>query len=174
MLDSIRSKKFSGTKACLYSSLLLLGLAGGSVSMMAQEDVEPAYLPIKTQSPKYPVNALRQGIVGWTVVTLTVDENGDVSDAALVDSCSVPEKYNEEAELDTDGCLLNRDIFKNSSLTAIAGFKFKPRMNNGVAVATPGVQYMFKYSLSETDKSMNEILDQYGARRVPARGGLRN
>jgi len=88
------------------------------------------YLPIVVIQPQYPNRALQRGIEGWCQVMFTVDENGGVQDAVVVDA-DPPE------------------IFDSSSLRAVARFKFNPRTKNGQPVKTPGVQYVFRYNLAD-------------------------
>ena len=93
------------------------------------EESAESYLPIVTIPPQYPLKALRESIEGWAQVSFTVDESGDVVDPIILSSA--PE-----------------DVFEEASLTAISGFKFIPRMENGVAVPTPEVHYVFRFHLN--------------------------
>jgi protein TonB len=104
-----------------------LGDLGAGANISAS-DAE--YLPIVVIQPQYPNRALQRGIEGWCQVMFTVDENGGVQDAVVVDA-DPPE------------------IFDSSSLRAVARFKFNPRTVNGEAVKTPGVQYVFRYNLED-------------------------
>lgn len=88
------------------------------------------YLPIVVIQPQYPNRALQRGIEGWCQVMFTVDENGGVLDAVVVDA--------EPA-----------DIFDSASLRAVARFKFNPRTKDGQNVKTPGVQYVFRFNLED-------------------------
>ena len=40
-------------------------------------------------------------------------------------------------------------IFDRASIRAAARFKFQPRVENGVGVNVPGVQYLFRYQLED-------------------------
>ena len=88
------------------------------------------YLPIKTVAPKYPARALARTIEGWVQVSFTVDTQGQVVDPKIVDSSQ-------------------EHIFDKPSLDAIAQFEFRPRTENGKAVTTKGVQYVFRYQLKD-------------------------
>lgn len=103
-----------------------LGDLGGGASISAS-DAE--YLPIVVIQPQYPNRALERGIEGWCQVMFTVDENGGVQDAVVVDA-DPP------------------SIFDQASLRAVARFKFNPRTKDGKPVKTPGVQYVFRFNLS--------------------------
>lgn len=89
-----------------------------------------AYLPTTVVPPTYPKRGLQRGIEGWAQVSFTVTETGDVVNPVIVDSS--PEK-----------------IFDSSSLDAVSKFKFAPRLENGFAIATNGVQYVFRYNLTD-------------------------
>lgn len=88
------------------------------------------YLPIVTVPPQYPNRALQRGIEGWCQVEFTVNENGGVEDARVVDG-------------EPPG------IFDSASLRAVARFRFNPRTQDGSPVKTHGVQYVFTYRLDE-------------------------
>lgn len=88
------------------------------------------YLPIVTVPPQYPNRALQRGIEGWCLVEFTVNANGGVEDARVVDG-------------EPPG------IFDRSSLRAVARFRFNPRTKDGQPISTPNVQYVFTYKLDE-------------------------
>jgi len=104
-----------------------LGDLGGNAAVAAS-DAE--YLPIVVIQPQYPNRALQRGIEGWCQVMFTVDENGGVQDAVVVDA-DPPE------------------IFDSASLRAVSRFKFNPRTKDGTPVKTPGVQYVFRFNLDQ-------------------------
>lgn len=90
----------------------------------------PEILPIRTTRPKYPARALNEGIEGHVVVQFTIDEQGAVSDAVVVEADPA-------------------DTFDAVSLDAIQQFQFPVRQENGQAVRTEGVRYVFRYNLSD-------------------------
>lgn len=87
-------------------------------------------LPIVTVPPQYPNRALSRGIEGWCLVMFTVTETGTVIDPVVVDA-DPP------------------DVFNNSSVRAVTRFKYNPRVEDGVPVPVPGVQYLFRYNVDE-------------------------
>ncbi len=87
-------------------------------------------LPIVTVPPQYPNRALSRGIEGWCLVMFTVTETGTVIDPIVVDA-DPP------------------DVFNNSSVRAVTRFKYNPRVEDGVPVPVPGVQYLFRYTVDE-------------------------
>lgn len=100
----------------------------GAGASLAAADAE--YLPIVTVPPQYPNRAAQRGIEGWCLVEFTVNANGGVEDARVVDG-------------EPPG------IFDRSSLRAVARFRFNPKTRNGEPVSTPGVQYVFRYTLEQ-------------------------
>ncbi len=97
-----------------------LGLGGGS----------GALLPVVQVAPRYPPRALNRGIEGYAVVEFTVDTDGSITDARIIDS-------------EPPG------VFDKVSLMAIQKFKYKPRVINGQAVRVPGQRKRFKFHLSK-------------------------
>ena len=85
--------------------------------------------------------ALDESLEGWTHIQFTVDEEGAVVDPVVLDNCA-------GASLET---CTESDVFDETSLAAIRQFEFEPRTENGVAVATPGVQYVFRFQLQDDD-----------------------
>ncbi len=75
----------------------------------------PAQL-VKSATPDYPVEAYRDHKQGWVEVAFTVDSAGQVTDPKVVNA--------EPAR-----------IFNSAALSAVKRWTFKPRMENGKAVA---------------------------------------
>jgi protein TonB len=86
------------------------------------------FLPIVTVAPEYPRRMAARGIEGWVLLTFMVDELGRVLNPSVVD-----------AEPSSG--------FNKAALTAIARFKFKPQVVNGVPMAVPGVQQRIVFQL---------------------------
>ena len=89
-------------------------------------------LPIVTIEPQYPQRAASRGIEGWCLVQFTVTAQGTVDENSI-----------EVIDADPE------NIFDSSSRRAVSRFKFNPRVSDGVAVAVPGVRYLFRYNLAE-------------------------
>jgi periplasmic protein TonB len=87
-----------------------------SVADQTSAENRPAQL-IKSVQPSYPTNASRKRIEGWVELTYTVSESGDVSDVRVLDA-----KPKRE--------------FDREAIRAIEGFKYRPKIENGRAVAT--------------------------------------
>jgi protein TonB len=86
------------------------------------------FLPIVTVAPEYPRRMATRGVEGWVLLTFTVDELGRVLNPSVVD-----------AEPSSG--------FNKAALTAIARFKFKPQVVNGVPMAVSGVQQRIVFQL---------------------------
>lgn len=102
-----------------------LNLGNASISITDGE-----MLPLVNVTPEYPTRAASRGIQGWCQVRFTVDGNGNVVEDTI-----------EVVDAEPPG------IFDRSSIRAAARFKFQPRVKDGVGVAVPGVQYVFRYVL---------------------------
>lgn len=122
---------------------LALVISSGFVTTFGANAADGDYLPLTTIPPQYPTRAAEEGIEGWVLVSFTVTPEG------LVDESSITTLDAEPAE-----------IFDRSARTAAAQFTFQPRVVNGVAVEVPGVQYLFRYELTE-DSTLE------GVRRPP-------
>jgi TonB family protein len=121
------------------SSLLVLAAERDNAPPRPEQDERGEMLPIVTIGPNYPRSALENRIEGWVEVQFTINEEGDVENAAVMDSCA----YSGQ-----DTCDESRtDIFNTVSLNAINKFRFNPREENGRPVATPDVRYVFRYNL---------------------------
>lgn len=107
---------------------LAAAITEANLAVPEEEGSAEKYLPIVSIPPSYPNRALQEGIEGWAQVSFTVNESGDVVDPVILSSS--PE-----------------GIFEEASLTAISGFSLIPRMENGVAVSTPDVRYVFRFNL---------------------------
>ncbi|MBT8147377.1 MAG: energy transducer TonB [Gammaproteobacteria bacterium] len=104
-----------------------LNLGNASISITDGE-----MLPLVNVTPQYPTRAASRGIQGWCQVSFTVDGDGNVLEDTIVVVDAEPP-----------------NIFNRSSVRAAARFKFQPRVQDGVGVAVPNVQYVFRYVLEE-------------------------
>ncbi len=91
-----------------------------------KKSVDSGIMPLVKINPIYPVRAASHGIEGWVRIEFTIDVNGSVTDAIVVQS--KPE-----------------DVFDEAALVAIEQWKFKPKIVNGAAVTQrAGQQLQFK------------------------------
>lgn len=85
-------------------------------------------VPIVKPAPQYPVVMLEKGIEGFVRVQFTVTKEGMTSDVKVVES--------------------SHQGFERSAIKAALGFKFKPRVVNGEAVAVNGVTNIIEFKLA--------------------------
>jgi periplasmic protein TonB len=71
---------------------------------------------VSSTDPVYPPAALRDGVEGWVELNFTITETGAVRDIEVVDSTP-------------------RGVFESAAMEALASWRYKPRIANGVPVA---------------------------------------
>ena len=86
------------------------------------------YLPIVKVAAIYPRRAQSRGIEGFVIVEFVVTKTGAVSNAVVV-------KAKPEG------------IFDRAALNAVAKFKYKPRVIDGVAMEVAGVQNKISFEI---------------------------
>jgi periplasmic protein TonB len=91
------------------------GLTGG-VGLGNLQEGDP--IPVAAIPPQYPRDALMQGLEGWVRVEFTINPDGSVSDARVVDAHP------------------RRGIFDREALRAITRWRFKPKVEDGTAIAS--------------------------------------
>jgi len=98
-------------------------------------DGDEDYLPIVRVAPIYPRGALENGLSGSVTIELTVTKKGRVKRPRVVES--------------TDS------VFDKAAIEAVRKFRYKPRIENGIAVAAPGVviKMTFRHPDDEPDAS---------------------
>jgi protein TonB len=79
--------------------------------------------------PTYPIRATSLGLEGYVVVQFDVMADGHVTNIAIIESS-------------------NR-IFDKAAIKAAERFKFKPRVVDGLALASYGIQNMFRFTLDD-------------------------
>jgi protein TonB len=84
-----------------------------AVSARAEDRLEPP-VPVRTAAPLYPYELRREGVSGLVMVSVLIDEHGDVQDMKV-------EKATNEA-------------FVDPAMTALKKWKFKPAEKGGVRV----------------------------------------
>jgi protein TonB len=80
--------------------------------------------------PSYPPSAEIRGIEGWVRVQFTITETGSVTDARVV--AAEPQR-----------------VFDDAALSAIARWRYNPRVVNGEPVERVGMQTMIEFQLNE-------------------------
>lgn len=102
-------------KSLLNIALLTVALFATSTALRAESSFDEAPTPVRTAAPVYPQSMRDGGVSGMVSISLTVDENGNVTRTAIAKS-SHPE-------------------FEQPALAAVAQWKFKPAKKAGQAVA---------------------------------------
>lgn len=103
---------------------LEFNLAGGRIGMG-----EGDYLPIVKVAPIYPRRAQTRGLEGQCLIQFTVSTTGATKDAEVVECTS--------------------SLFANASRKAVEKFKYKPRVEDGVAKEVRGVQHIITFKLED-------------------------
>ena len=98
-----------------------MALAGPYIGPVRQGSPDRDFMVISRIPPQYPYRAQRRGIEGWVKVSLLITEQGTVQDVVVVDA--QPE-----------------GVFDNAAIRAVSKWKFKPRIENGKAVAVRAEQ----------------------------------
>lgn len=89
--------------------------------------VDQPLIPLVRIEPRYPSRAAMNGIEGWVKVRYTINIDGTVSDAQIIDA--KPKR-----------------IFNRAALRAIKKWRFRPSQVNGQAVVQNGIQ-VFNFEL---------------------------
>ena len=101
-----------------------MGLTGG----LSLDTTDGDYLPIVKVAAVYPRRAQTRGIEGFVVVEFVVSKTGAVKDARVI-------KAKPEG------------VFDRAALAAVAKFKYKPRVVDGVAMEVAGVQNKISFEI---------------------------
>jgi len=87
-------------------------------------------MPIARFPPKYPVQAARDGINGWVKMRFSIMPDGSVDEVEVVDA--QPKR-----------------IFDREAIRALKRWKYKPKIENGVALKRTGVQVVLDFNLDD-------------------------
>ena len=101
---------------------------GGPGVGVASADSDVA--PLVRVPPVYPARAQERGIEGYVVVEFTIAEDGTVKDAIVLES--QPSK-----------------IFDRAALRAIRKWKYKPKVEDGIAMERPGNRIRIPFELEK-------------------------
>jgi len=131
------------TNAYTMSSIVVDAHTGPSGPGLMISDGE--YLPIVQVQPTYPRQALARGLVGWVIIEFTVTAMGTVMAPFIVSNCAVVQTRPDQEECHDHP---NR-IFDTAALRAALKFKYKPKVMDGIAMATAGVQNKITFELED-------------------------
>jgi protein TonB len=104
-------------------------LPEGSRSLTGIRMTDGPLVAIVRVQPVYPAVAEARGIEGWVLVQFDVLADGRVANAFVVESSS--------------------RVFEKAALGAAYRFRFKPRVVDGEALATTGIQNLFRFEMSQ-------------------------
>jgi len=85
------------------------------------------YVLVVGVAPVYPARALSRGLEGYVDVTFTVTSVGTVKDPVVTQSTDL--------------------LFDRAAIRAVLNYKYKPRVNDGVAVDTPNVETRISFEI---------------------------
>ncbi|MEM7468909.1 MAG: TonB family protein [Pseudomonadota bacterium] len=92
--------------------------------------VDGNHLALTTIAPVYPERAKRRGIEGYVILQFTIAKNGSVIDPIVVESAP-------------------SGVFDKAAVNAVLKFKYKPKVENGMALEVYGVQNKFTFELDK-------------------------
>ena len=100
----------------------------GGPHLGAQSDA--GSMPLVRIQPMYPRAAAEKRIEGWVEIEFTISAKGSVKNPRVIDARPP-------------------NIFNRSALRAIRKWKYKPTIQDGVAIETPGVRVKLKFELDK-------------------------
>ncbi len=83
--------------------------------------------PLLRVKPRYPSDALQRGREGWVLVEFTISKTGHVTEPKVVDS--------------------EGGVFNQAALEAVLQWRYKPKIDHGVAVPREGVQVVLTFAV---------------------------
>ena len=101
------------------------GSAISKMSLSAGSDRDT--IPLVRVTPDYPQRALLIGLEGWVKVQFTITEIGSVKDVVAIKS--------------------SNKIFEEAAVKAILRWRYRPKIEDGVAVESVGVQTIIVFTL---------------------------
>jgi TonB family protein len=95
------------------------------------QDQQVQIFPITDVAPDYPREAIIREVEGWVLVSFDVSSEGSVSNINVRDSQPMV-------------------TFDQAAIEAAEEFRFNPYIENGVAKDVSGIEYIFRFELSES------------------------
>jgi len=108
-----------------FEASLDIGNGGGAAAAANDADV----VPLVRVNPQYPARAMQRGVEGWVHLAFTVTEAGTTKDIEVVEA--EPTNY-----------------FEDAAVAAVRRYKYRPKLENGEAVARPGVELVLSFKLN--------------------------
>jgi protein TonB len=105
-----------------------LSIAGAP--SLGEAPVDSGAVPLVRIAPQYPPRAQARGVEGWVHLRFTVTPEGRTDDVEVLDAD--PKGY-----------------FETAAIGAVRRYKFKPRVEGGVAVPSPGEEIVISFELED-------------------------
>lgn len=86
--------------------------------------------PLVRVEPRFPTEALRQGIAGWVVLNFSIDETGSVTDISVI--AAEP-----------------RNIFDREAIRALRRWKYQPQLVEGKPIKQSNLQVQLDFQLEQ-------------------------
>lgn len=86
--------------------------------------------PLVRVEPRFPTEALRQGIAGWVVLNFSIDETGSVTDISVL--AAEP-----------------RNIFDREAIRALRRWKYQPQLVEGKPIKQTNLQVQLDFQLEQ-------------------------
>jgi protein TonB len=85
-------------------------------------------VPLVRVDPQYPPKAKQRRIEGWVDIEFTIGPAGTVENPKVIGASP-------------------RAVFEESALRAVRRWRYNPKIENGVAVARPGIRVRLRFEL---------------------------
>jgi len=119
-----------GSLSALSASAFAPELDIGGMPGLGAAPADTDVVPLVRVNPQYPSRALLANIEGWVHVEFTITAAGTVKEARVIDA-------------DPPG------YFERAALGAVQKYKYRPKIDDGVAVERPGVQVVLSFKLDK-------------------------
>lgn len=139
-LGNVRNERNSKIKSLFYGALIMGTLSAGSLLIAADAPEganTPTLIPVVRVNPEYPVQALAEGAEGWVQLSFSIDQQGGVYDAKVVQSCAGPKD---------EPCVLNVPTFADTALNALRQWKYTPPKEGEKST---GLQTILRFKLAK-------------------------
>lgn len=107
----------------------LIKVATFKPNLTFANQVDSQAVTLASANARYPTRALQDGVSGWVTVEMSVDPDGSVAGARVIEAS--PEGY-----------------FEKATLKAIRKFRFRPKMVEGVPTVAHGVLYRMTFDMA--------------------------
>lgn len=124
---AILNSNAAGPGFALSGRPTLGGVAGGTGSGSGSDTDT---IPLVRVNPLYPPRAQARGVEGWVLVEFTISPQGTTKEVIVIDAD--PKGY-----------------FERAAVNAVKKYRYKPRIEDGVAVDRPGIRLVISFAIEE-------------------------